>query len=62
VGDEVIVREVVSASTPGAHDDSSDAVVIEWEEPGLVRDEETGVTKRGSITRAMSVTDGFERV
>lgn len=31
----VTVREVVPAATTGAHDDSEDAVVVEWQEPAL---------------------------
>ena len=29
----VTVRELVDAGTPGAHTDSEDSVVVEWEQP-----------------------------
>lgn len=38
-GTEVTVREVVEAGTPGAHDNTEDAVVVEWEAPGTVTTE-----------------------
>lgn len=52
-GTVVTVREVVDADTPGAHDDSEDAVVIEWETPSLVTDE-NGDPQVGHVKRAMS--------
>lgn len=52
-GQVVTVRETVPASEPGAHDDSEDAVVIEWEMPSLVRtDDGWG---QGMAIRAMSI-------
>lgn len=38
-GTVVAVREVVKADTPGAHDDSADAVVVEWQTPALGTDD-----------------------
>lgn len=51
-GTTVTVREVVPAAEPGAHDDSEDAVVVEWGAPSLVRGE-NGV-EVGESPRAMS--------
>lgn len=51
-GTSVIVREVVPAGEPGAHDDSEDAVVVEWSAPALVRGD-NGV-ELGESPRAMS--------
>jgi hypothetical protein len=35
-GTTVTVREVVDAGEPGAYDDTEDAVVVEWDAPGVV--------------------------
>lgn len=53
-GQQVTVREVVDADQPGAHDDSEDAVVIEWTEPGPVRGDD-GRVKMGEVPRAVSI-------
>lgn len=53
-GTTVTVRETVAAGDPGAHDDSEDCVVIEWEAPALVQGE-NGV-EVGSAPRAMSIS------
>lgn len=55
-GFEVIVRDVVPADVAGAHDDSEDAVVVTWEQPGVVIDD-------GAEPRIESYTDdqGRER-
>jgi hypothetical protein len=52
-GTHVKVREVVSAGEAGAHDDSEDSVVIEWESPALVQGE-NGM-ELGTSPRAMSI-------
>lgn len=64
-GTVVTVREVVPASEPGAHDDSSDAVVVEWTEPTLGVDD-NGEPAVLDTPRAWSVsvdefTDLFEK-
>lgn len=38
-GTVVTVRETVKADTIGAHDDSADAVVVEWDAPALGTDD-----------------------
>lgn len=53
-GQVVTVREVVPADEPGAHDNSEDAVVVEWTEPGPVLGDDGKVT-RGENPRAISV-------
>lgn len=56
--DQVVeVREVVQADITGAHDDSEDAVVVEWDAPALVRGE-NGM-EVGSTRRAMSIGMSF---
>lgn len=52
-GTQVTVREIVAAGEKGAHDDSEDAAVIEWDAPALVQGE-NGM-EVGSVTRAMSI-------
>jgi hypothetical protein len=49
----VTVREVVPADEPGAHDNSEDAVVVEWEVPSRVRTENGW--GHGVVPRALSV-------
>lgn len=49
------VRDVVSADTIGAHDDSEDAVVVEWTEEGPIMDTERSVT-RGQVPRAVAIS------
>lgn len=39
-GTVVTVRELVGADTPGAFDDSADAVVVEWDAPSLGTDDD----------------------
>lgn len=56
-GQKVTVREVVKAADPGAHDDSEDAVVVEWTEPGPVMGDDRRVTM-GEVPRAVSVGVG----
>lgn len=52
-GARVTVRETVTASTPGAHDDSETAAVVEWEAPSLVS---TGDGwEQGTATRAFAI-------
>lgn len=58
----VTVREVVPAEEPGAHNDSEDSVVIEWDRPAIMDDQSVG-----SVTQAMSISlerfpDWFERL
>lgn len=53
-GTVVTVRETVPAGEPGAHDDTEDAVVVEWTSPALVRTDK-GV-EVGDAPRAMSVS------
>ena len=53
-GTKVVVRDLVDADTPGAHDDQADAVVVEWEDTGIVIDDD-GRKRRGTILRSMSV-------
>lgn len=53
-GQGVTVREFVPASESGAHDDTEDAVVIEWTEPGPVMGDDRKVTM-GQVPRAVSV-------
>lgn len=52
-GTSVTVREVVPADVPGAHDDSEDAVVIEWQSPTVVNGEDG--PELGFAIRAMSI-------
>lgn len=52
-GQAVTVREIVPADQPGAHDDSEDAVVVEWEVPDRVRTEDGW--GMGTAQRAMSI-------
>lgn len=52
-GQVVTVRETVPAGEPGAHDDSEDAVVVEWTVPDRVRTEDGW--GQGEATRAMSI-------
>lgn len=54
-GQEVTVRETVPANESGAHDNSEDAVVVEWTEPGILIDPETGNMTRGEVPRAVSI-------
>lgn len=54
-GQEVTVREVVDAEDPGAHDNTEDAVVVEWQEPSLVLGDE-GRPVSGMANRAVSVS------
>ena len=53
-GQEVRIREVVEASTPGAHNDREDAVVVEFEEDSPVLNEE-GKIVRGKAVRSTSI-------
>jgi hypothetical protein len=52
-GQVVTVREVVPAKEPGAHDFSEDAVVVTWDEPAPVLDDE-GNYAQGTVARAWS--------
>lgn len=52
-GTAVRIRETVPAGEPGAHDDSEDSIVIEWDAPALVQGE-NGV-EVGTAPRAMSI-------
>lgn len=52
-GTKVTVREIVPAGVKGAHDDTEDAAVIEWEAPALVQGENGAEV--GYVTRAMSI-------
>lgn len=54
-GQSVTVREVVPANEAGAHDDTEDAVVIEWNEPGPVMGDDRKV-RMGEVPRAVSVS------
>lgn len=53
-GTVVTVREVVPADTPGAHDDSEDAVVVEHAEPQVGYDDD-GTPEIVYAPRAWSV-------
>lgn len=56
-GTDVAVRELVPAGVQGAHDDSADAVVVEWVEPDiLVHD--AGRREPGGSPRAVAVPVG----
>lgn len=52
-GTKVTVRETVAAAEKGAHDDSDECVVVEWESPALVQGP-NGI-EVGTSPRAMSI-------
>lgn len=52
-GTKVRVREVVPKGVAGAHDDTEDAAVIEWEVPSLIQGKDGAEV--GMSTRAMSI-------
>lgn len=53
-GQVVTVREFIEASTKGAHDDSEDALVVEWDEPAQILGDD-GEPTAGFVRRAVSV-------
>ena len=53
-GTTMKVREVVDAGEIGAYDDSDDCVVMVFDSPEVVKNEETGEPELGFVERAMS--------
>jgi hypothetical protein len=54
-GTVVTVHSVLDPATPGIGHSTEQTVRVEFEEPGLVLDEETGHPKQGKILRALAI-------